>query len=220
MPKQALERRDPFVGDAAGDDEAEAGKIRVHVEREAVARDPAGDPDADGGELGFASVDTDPDAGEPGDAPRLDAEPGHRPDQHFLEVAHVAVHVAAFGLEVEDRIADELTRAVIRHVAAAAGLEQADALRGERLGRLEHVRQIVARLDAERDDVGVLEEQQRVGDLSALALLDERLLQREAVLVADQAETLYIQLSSKFSNRSLRYVRKRPASAPSIRRWS
>ena len=35
-------------------------------------------------------------------------------DQHLLEVAHVAVDVAALRLEVEDRVADELTGTVDR----------------------------------------------------------------------------------------------------------
>ena len=70
-----------------------------------------------------------------------------RLDQHLLEIAHVAVHVAAIRLQVDDRIADELARAVIGHVAAAAGLERPRRpSRASASRRLEDVRAIVAGL--------------------------------------------------------------------------
>ena len=54
-------------------------------------------------------------------------------DQHLLEIAHVAVHVAAVLRQLEDRVADELPGAVIGDVAAAAGLEETDAFARQRL---------------------------------------------------------------------------------------
>ena len=59
----------------------------------------------------------------PGPAPlpaRREPEARGDGDQHVLERAQVAVDVAAAPREIEDRIADQLARAVIRHVAAAA----------------------------------------------------------------------------------------------------
>ena len=50
-----LHGRDWLCGDAAGDDQVEVAEVGVHVEREAVGRDEAGDVDADGGEFGFGS---------------------------------------------------------------------------------------------------------------------------------------------------------------------
>ena len=44
-------------------------------------------------------------------------------DQRLLDVAHVPMDVAPIGTEIENRIPDELARAVVRHVAAAVGLE-------------------------------------------------------------------------------------------------
>ena len=76
----------------------------------------------------------------PGNAAGRDAERADGPNQDLLEVAHVPMDVAAIGLEIDDRIADELPGAVIRHVAATAGLEQANARRRERLGGRTHVR--------------------------------------------------------------------------------
>jgi hypothetical protein len=106
------------------------------------------------------------------------------------------VHVAAVGFQIEDRITDELTRAVERDVAAAAGLEERDTFRRERVGRLEHVRSVVPCLRAERDDGWMFEEQQLVGNAPLLALLDERVLQIERRLVFDRAEAPDFEVTS------------------------
>ena len=66
--EQPLQRRHALVGDAARHDQVEIVEIGGHVEREAVARDPARDADADRRELLVA----DPDAGQPGIAAGAD----------------------------------------------------------------------------------------------------------------------------------------------------
>ena len=76
----------------------------------------------------------------------------------------------------------------------------------------------------------MLEEEQLIRDAAGFPLLDQPLLQRERVLVADDAEAADLDLataglrqihaSSNFSSRSFMYDKNRPASAPSIRRWS
>ena len=76
----------------------------------------------------------DPDAGQPWHAPGVDAVVGRDANQHLLEIAHVAMHVAAIGLQVEDRIADDLAGAVVGDVAAAPGLVDLDAARRQRVG--------------------------------------------------------------------------------------
>ena len=48
-------------------------------------------------------------------------------DHHLLEIAHVAVHVAAIGPQIDDRIAHQLAGAVVGDVAAASRLEDLDA---------------------------------------------------------------------------------------------
>src|SRR4051812_28778319 len=88
-----------------------------------MAGDPARDADADGRDLLVA----DPHPGEPGHPPGADAELSDGTDQHGLEVANVAMHVAAIRLEIEDGVSDQLTWPVIRDVAAAAGLHDLDA---------------------------------------------------------------------------------------------
>jgi hypothetical protein len=85
----------------------------------------------------------------------------------------------------------------------------------------------VARAYAKRDDRRVLEQQELIGDAPRLALLYELLLQREALRVRDEPEMpdfelphAYIHDSSKACSRSLTKERIRPASAPSMSRWS
>src|SRR5436853_3822322 len=111
-----------FVSDAAWHDHPKVLQVGVDVEREAVTGNPARDSDADGGDL-FV---TDPHAGQPGDALAFDTVFANRANQDFFDVAHVTVHVAAIRLEIDHRIADQLARPVISHVAAASGLVNFD----------------------------------------------------------------------------------------------
>ena len=74
----------------------------------------------------------------------------------------------------------------------------------------------------------MLQQKQLIRDAPRFPILDERLLQREAVGVADHAQPAHldlaadgdcqIQASSNFSSRSFKNERNRPASAPSISR--
>jgi hypothetical protein len=65
----------------------------------------------------------EPDAGEPLDARGLEVEGADCPDDRLLEVADVALHVAAVAVEIEDRVADELARPVVGGLPAAVGLD-------------------------------------------------------------------------------------------------
>jgi len=171
------------VADAARHDRAEVAQVRGHVEREAVRRDPAArDAHADRGDLLAAH----PHARQAGLAARSDAEGGQCTEQRLLQVAYVAVHVAAVRLEVQDGVADELTRPVVRDVAASSGLEQRDAHEPAFGIVREHV--VRVRRRAERDDVRVLEQQQLVRDHAGAALADQRLLELERLAVLDGAE--------------------------------
>jgi hypothetical protein len=109
-------------------------------------------------------------------------------DEELLEVAHVAVQVAAVRLEVEDRIADELAGTVVRDVAAAAGLEDVDA--EQPLLSASSMRTCSGAGRAERDDVRVLEQEQRVAGSRPPAPGDELLLQLERLGVRDRPQPL------------------------------
>jgi len=81
------------------------------------------------------------------------------------------MHVAPVGGKVEDRIADELARSVVRDVAAAAGLEDLEALRLQRRLREEDV--LGARVAPKGEYGIVLEQEERIRDPARLALRDE-----------------------------------------------
>src|SRR6202040_1622760 len=87
----------------------------------------------------------DPDAGVARRTSGGDTEVGAHRDQNVLELADVGDDVALARppfLEGDDRIADELARTVIRHVAAAIGVYE---LGSDRCGIAEHVLDLRAR---------------------------------------------------------------------------
>ena len=154
------------------------------------------------------------------------------------------MHVAAIRIEIENRIADQLARPVIRHVAAAAGLEHVDAERRQSIGRGQDVRTAVF-LDANGEDVRMLQEQQRIGNAIGLALVDQPALQLEPVRVGNEPEPPHLERTrsperagliakrggrqveghyacagSKFSMPFLTSAMNWSATAPSTRRWS
>src|SRR5207249_2197035 len=141
------------IRNSAGNDEVEVIEIGGDVEGKSVAGDPAGKPHADGRQL----FPTYPDAGQSWNPFSLDSEIGRCPNQHILQIAHVTVHVTAIGLQIENRIADDLTRTVIRDVAAAPGLMDFDASRRQHLGAGHYVRTAAVAAHTECNDMRVLE---------------------------------------------------------------
>src|SRR5581483_4155161 len=108
-------RRHPAALDTAGHDTVEVAQVGADVERKAVERHPAAEADADRGNLGVA----DPDAGQTRAAPGANPAVRQRVDHDLFKIAQVAQNVARGALQPKNRIADELSRAVIGHLAAA-----------------------------------------------------------------------------------------------------
>ena len=100
-----------------------------------------------------------------------------------LEVADVAVDVAAIGAQIQDRVADQLAGSMVGDVAAPARLEQRHAGLVQRLVRREHVRAVVADLGAEGNDRRVLEQEELVGDPVSLSGLDEGPLELQRLVI-------------------------------------
>ena len=96
-----------------------------------------------------------------------------------------AMHVEAVGPQIQDRIADELTRTVEGHVSASARFKKLDTVSFERLRSREHVRAIVTGPDSERDDRRVLEQEELIGNPVGLPFLDELLLEFQRLGVSD-----------------------------------
>ena len=97
---------------ARGDPLGERGRIEVDVEGEAVRGHPARHVDADGGDLARALARY-PDAGQAVDTLRVELEACEGLNRRLLEVAAVALDVLAVKPQVEDRIADELSRPMV-----------------------------------------------------------------------------------------------------------
>ena len=122
LPRHRREGR--VLEPAGGDPLRERRRIEVDVERVAVRRHPLRDVDPDRRDLPRRR--RQPDAREPVDPLRLDAELRQRQDQRLLEVAAVPLDVLAVPLQVEDRVADELPGAVEGRLAAAVRLDDVD----------------------------------------------------------------------------------------------
>src|SRR5262245_64536517 len=90
------------------------------------------------------------------------------------------------GQKLDDRVADQLARTVIGHVATATGFKQLDPeLRARRVIR-QDVRAIGR--SPQRDDVRVFKQQKLIGNFVALAPLNEVALQRMRFVVRRQTE--------------------------------
>src|SRR5262245_18404861 len=107
------------------DNQIEMAEVRGVVQRKAMAGDPAGNSDADGSELFLA----DPHSFEPVDSSGLDAVVPRDSYEHLFEIANVTVHMTPVGLQVDDGIADDLSRTVVGYVAAATGFEHLNPAR-------------------------------------------------------------------------------------------
>src|SRR6185436_12046613 len=223
--EQTLDGCHASVGDATRNDQLKVPEVGANIQREAVARDPSADSYANRRDFFFASLRSNPDARAPRQAAALDATLAERDDQGLLDVTDVAMDVATVGPQIEDRVADELTRPVVRDVAAAAGLGNRVAFGRQELRRRNDVRVLAACLDAKCDDRWMLEQQQGVADRTAAAFFDKPRLQFQTRTVLDEPQPANVETarrrgdrrvrcythdSSKFCRRSFSACRNRP----------
>jgi hypothetical protein len=160
---------------------AEIGTV---VEREPVTGHPSRDSNPNRGKFFL----TDPDPGQPVNSPAGNAVIRCDPNEHFLEVSNVTVHVAPIGLEVHDWVADDLSGPVVGDIAAPPGLEHVNAARRERFCCRQDVRASTVASNAESQDGGMFDKQEGVSDLVRSAFFDEPTLQIECVAIRDDAE--------------------------------
>jgi hypothetical protein len=183
------ERGHPHAVQPARDRPLERPHVVVDVDREAMRRDPALDVHADRGDLALLH----PHAGvlDPVLWAVAGGDPlvGERRDERRLDPAQVRDHV----VDADDRVADELARAVIGELAAAVDRDDVDPLLGVPRGRERQV--AVLRAPPARVHGRVLKQQQHVGQLVGLAAGAHRLLQRERRAVLDEPEAHHQQLA-------------------------
>src|SRR5262249_50616058 len=159
-------------------------------------------PDADGRQL----LASDPDAGQPPDPAGPDAKIRGRADEHLLEIANVTVDVAAVGLQIDDRIAEDLAGTVVRDVAAPNGFVTMDTAGCEQAGRSQDMRPPPVAADAKGQYVRVLDEQEQIAHASRPTILDQRLLQRKRLVVRHDAQPPHVNRTLA-SDRVLRDLR-------------
>ena len=188
----------PRSANATGDDQAEEVEIGRDVEGKPVAGHPSRNAHADRADLGVP----DPRSAQPCDPSRREAVVGADADHHLFEIAHVTVHVATIGIEIDDRIADELPWPVVGHIAAAAGLEHLDAERGQPF-RCRHDIAATVLLHADGDDVRVLQKKEGVWNAPGLAVVNQGALQLERVRVRDEAKPTDVERRHSPSNSSI-----------------
>jgi hypothetical protein len=103
-----------------------------------MPREAAGDLEADRRDLGkggcrcSAGIRAWPhvDSGRPGPALAVDAIGREASDDPFLEPAHQVAHAEFSPAQVEERVGDDLSGPVIRHLAAAFGFDHGDVAGG------------------------------------------------------------------------------------------
>ena len=105
-------------------------ELRLDIDRDAVERHPAPQPDADGGDLvlkaGALVRPRDPDADAVLAPFAANIEGRQRPDDPFLEARDIGPHVGPPPLQVEHHIGHPLAGAVIGELAATAGSRRSE----------------------------------------------------------------------------------------------
>src|SRR5437870_577546 len=181
--------------------------------------DPATDRDPDRRDLSPPH----PDPGQTGNPFSRYREGRKGRDHHLLERAQVTMDVTPLRSERHDGVADQLSGAVVRHLAAACDLADRHVA-GSGDTKMSGIR-----APAERVDGPMLEEQERVGPTAEPAR-DETLLPGERLVIVDVSrdpnfEELRRDLgrhqttsASGRSSRPRSSARKRPAMTPSMMR--
>src|SRR5262249_59112254 len=98
----------------------------------------------------------------------------------------------AIRIETDERRATRLSGPVIGDAAAATGLVDRNAARGEHFRARDDMRTPAVAANADRDHVWMFHQEERVADAAGPPLFDERALHLERLVVADQAKPPHI----------------------------
>ena len=173
--EELFKRDDGLARQAAGHNGGEPGEVGIHVETHAVERHPAFEPDADGRQ--FAGPG--PGAREFGSAIGRDAKIPGGADGDFFQVVQVAVRIGLLLAQPDNWVHHELAGSVPGDVPAARRTVKIDPPLFQIGARQQDM--TIPGAHAERNDGGMLEEQNRVGDGPGDAGIDQRRLQAHPV---------------------------------------
>jgi len=165
-----------FRVEAARIDSAKVAEVGRDVERDAVKCHPPAARDPDRGEFASAS----PNACLSILATGIDIKTLQRLDDAILKTAQELVKVALTVAKFDDWVGDQLTGAVIGDVATSFDFEDLN------VARRDHVCRGIA-ASPECDDVGMLDEKERVGALVFLAGCDTVEMPGVRLLVVEYA---------------------------------
>jgi hypothetical protein len=98
------------------------------------------------------------------------------------------MHVAAVGLQVDDRISDNLARTVVGDIAATSCFADGDVACGQFVRRGKNMGAPAIAARTKRQHVRMFEEQQHVAHEAPLPFVHERALQRERVVIRHKAK--------------------------------
>jgi hypothetical protein len=112
-----------------------------------------------------------------------------RVNQRLFDAAKVRMYVAPPFSQIEYRIAHDLTRTMIRHIAPTVSLVVLDAAALEDLFRGQQM--LGLSIPAHRNHMRVLDEQQRVDAFTLLPGFHKFLLNSERIRVPDSSEIHY-----------------------------
>jgi hypothetical protein len=113
-------------------------------------------------------------------------------NHHLFEIANVSMHIAPVWTQIENRISNDLSGAVIRHITAAAGVVHLDAVQRELPVAGSDMRTAITP-DAESNHRRMLEKDQEIGDAAGATLFDKRLLQIKRLPVRNEPESAYFE---------------------------
>jgi hypothetical protein len=112
-------------------------------------------------------------------------------DDGLFKIAHPTVEVFAVFGNIKNRVGNQLTRAVVRDIAAAVGFEDLNSLVSVPLGGVEEIFGVEAR--PERENRVVFEKEQRVFGCAVLHLGKDFKLLLKGFLIRDSTEVEHLQ---------------------------
>jgi hypothetical protein len=86
------------------------------------------------------------------------------------------MHIAPIGSKIEDWVSDDLSRPMVGDVSATARLMDLDAAGGQLFRSRKNVTTATVAANAQREDVGVFENQENIAYPTTLPIVDQRSL--------------------------------------------